>query len=193
MAFLYKELPVNEKRDLAAHLDTCPECAAQVATWRTSMKSLDAWKVRGRRQSNAMNFVSMLKWAAAALLVLSVGFALGRRGTASADELAALKASVADLKQVAEKRPEADTNIVAQATFAANQETVRLLTEYSRSKELQRAEDQQRINVALDALGDRVTRLDSDLQTVASDAEAGFEQTHENLTRVASLTLTAKN
>jgi anti-sigma factor RsiW len=193
MAFLYKELSPNEKRELETHLQTCPNCAAQVSTWRTSMKSLDTWKIRRKRQSEATNFVPMLKWAAAALLALSVGFALGRRGTASGEELAALKASVAELKQVAEKRPDADTNIVAQATLAANQEMARLLTEYSRSQGEQREEDQQRINLALITLGDRVTRLDSDIQTVASDTEAGFEQTHENLTRVASLSLTANN
>ena len=193
MAFLYKELSGKEKRELEAHLKACPDCAAQVSTWRTSMKSLDGWKERRQKPSEAIHFVPMLKWAAAALLVLSIGFALGRRGTASVKELAAVKASVAKLKQIAESRAGADTNVIAQATLAANQETVRLLTEYSRSQEEQRQEDQQRLNVAFRALGDRVARIDSDLQTVANDTETGFEQTHENLTRVASITLAEKN
>src|SRR3954465_13994257 len=87
MAFLYKEMTGKDKRQLEAHLKSCPACATQVATWRGSMKTLDSWRVRPARAA-AATFVPMLKWAAAALVVLSLGFALGRRSATQANELA---------------------------------------------------------------------------------------------------------
>jgi len=192
MAFLYKEMTGKDKRQLEAHLKSCPACATQVATWRGSMKALDSWTV-GPARANAVTFIPMLKWAAAALVVLSLGFALGRRGATQGNEMAALKASVAQLTHMVQNQSAGGSNVVAQAADAANRETARLLAEFSRAQEGQHTEDQHRISLALQALGNRVARLDSDLKTVAVNTEAGFEQTHENLTRVASFTVAAKN
>jgi anti-sigma factor RsiW len=193
MAFLYGEIPSKTKRDLQAHLKACPECAAQVQSWRASMKALDSWKLPRLRPAIAFNFTPIIKWAAAAAAILLMGFLLGRRGLVSASEVAELKASVAQLNLLVQNQTVSASNSIAAATTAANDETLRLLTDYSRSLEEQRAADRQSVSFALHALTFRVNHLDSDLETVAVNTENGFEQTHENITRVASLSLAPQN
>lgn len=74
--YLFGEADAESERELAAHLQGCPECAAEVDGWRRSMKKLDAWKAPRRRSPVGMYFAT-LKWAAAAV-VLSIGVAAGR-------------------------------------------------------------------------------------------------------------------
>ena len=83
-----------------------------------------------------------------------------------------------------------DVNI---ATAAANAETLRLLAEYSQLQKSQRATDQQNFAVALRSFETRLSRLRAELETVALNTENGFEQTHENFSRLASFSAPPKN
>ena len=78
------------------------------------------------------------------------------------------------------------TNGVNIATDAANTETLRLLSEYSQLQAEQRSTDQQAIALALRNFETRMGRLRTELETVALNTENGFDQTRENLTRLAS-------
>jgi anti-sigma factor RsiW len=193
MSFLYSESPDEVRRDLESHLATCSRCAAQVETWRASMTELDAWKIPVRRR-RAERVAPALKWAAAAAAVLIIGFLVGRNTSSSASEIAALKASMAQLKDSLQGQSAATfSNSVAASTAAASSQTLRLLTDYSQALEAQRSTDRQAFNLALRTIDTRMNRMSDDLEAVALSTETGFQETHENITRVATLSLAAKN
>jgi hypothetical protein len=186
MSFLYGELAPERARQMGEHLSTCGVCTEQVKVWRSSMEHLDDWSLPVPKEA-ARRWVPALKWAAAAAVVLGIGFGLGRRSAPSAGEFASLKASVAQLTEAVQRERNADfSNSVNAATFAANAASLRLLDEYSRLQSGQRTTDQQALNVALQNFDARLGRLQSELETVAVNTASGFQQTHQNLTRLAS-------
>ena len=80
MAYLYNELAPERKRELRAHLAQCGDCGKQLHQWRASMLALDDWKMPAPRlKVLAQPPVTLLKWAAAAAVVLVAGFAIGRQ------------------------------------------------------------------------------------------------------------------
>lgn len=199
MAFLYAEVVPERRRELENHLTHCADCSAQMETWRASSKALDEWRLPVmRRTSSAARLASRpwwpaLKWAAAAL-VLGLGFAFGRQTSPNAAELATLKTSVAQLSEaMQQERSSTLSNNVNIATAAANAETLRLLAEFSQLQESQHATDQQNLAVALRSFETRLGRLRAELETVALNTENGFEQTHENFSRLASFSAPLKN
>ena len=76
--YLYGDADPLVKKQLADHLNACPECAQELEGWRRSLGRLDAWKIpqRSRRRAPALN--PALSLAAAALVVLAVGAGFGR-------------------------------------------------------------------------------------------------------------------
>lgn len=188
MSFLYGECAAERRRELGAHLAACPTCAGQVQTWRGSMNALDDWPLPARRHSRRRWFPT-LKWAAAAAVVMAIGFALGRQTSNARAEIATLKESVNRLSVlVASEHSFNLSNSVAVAA-TANTETLRLLHEYAQLQQEQRAADQEVIKTAFRTFDLRLGRVRSDLQTVAVNTEAGFEQTHENLAQLVSFAM----
>ena len=189
MAFLYGELGRERQKSLEQHLERCEPCAAQVEEWRASMASLDQWPARttGRPRRE---WAPMLKLAAAAAIILLFGFTAGRLTGASRVEVAELRNSLAQLQH---ENVATRSNIVVASVSAANANTVRLLADYSRALDEQRTADRQSLTLVLAAMDARLAKMRSDLETVAFNTETGFEVAGENLTRVASLTLTDKN
>ncbi len=186
VGFLYRELAPARTRELRAHLARCAPCAEQVKNWRAGMGALDAWTLPVPRPA-PRQWLPVLKWATAAALVLGLGFGLGRRtAPASGGDLAALQASVAELADTLQR--ERNQN-AALAANAAGVETTRLLAKYSRAQDEQRAADRQDFRLALQALDTRFARLQTELETVAVNTADGFQQTRQNLTRLASYSL----
>jgi hypothetical protein len=188
MSFLYGECPTEQRRDLDAHLASCSTCAAQVRTWRSSLNALDDWPLPIKRQARRQ-WVPKLKWAAAAAVVLAVGFGLGRQTSNARTEVAALKSSIADLTAIVEREHTLNLSNSLAMAATANTETLRLLGDYARLQQEQRAADQEVIKTALRSFDLRLGRVRSDLLTVAVNTEAGFEQTHENLAQLASYSI----
>lgn len=186
MAFLYGELPVERQQELSRHLAECANCAEQVSVWRVSMASLDEWKLAALKPPVRQRSVAF-KWAAAAALILAVGFVLGRQGSPRAAELAHLEKSVAQISQ------SVLSNAVANATTAANAESLRLLAEYSQLQEGRRSADQRALALTLQSLETRVARLRAELETVAVNTEDGFEQTQQNMNRLVSFSVPMRN
>src|SRR5438477_648739 len=76
--YLLNEADPETKKRLAAHLNACPQCAGDVHGWRMSLQRLDAWKV-GEMPRRGRPVVSpAFTLAAAAVLVLGLGFLGGR-------------------------------------------------------------------------------------------------------------------
>ncbi len=185
MAFLYGELAPVPARKLRAHLACCAACAEQVKAWRASLSALDAWSLPATRPA-PRQWLPTLRWAAAAALVLGLGIGVGRLTAPAAGDFTALKASVAQLAETI--HTERDQNAVLAAN-AAGAETARLLSEFSRVQDEQRAADREGFRLALQALDTRYAKLQTELETVALNTEDGFQQTRQNLSRLASYSL----
>jgi anti-sigma factor ChrR (cupin superfamily) len=85
MDYIYGELPKPQRADLAAHLKSCPSCAAQVARWGAVQSRLDDWKLPDTKRT--WRIATSLKWAIAAAFImaaLGVGFSAGRASSSKA-------------------------------------------------------------------------------------------------------------
>ena len=191
MAFLYEELTPATRREMGAHLARCSACAAKVQAWRGGMNALDEWSLPSARDA-ARQWFPVLKWAAAAGLVLVLGFGLGRRSSGSAAEMSALKDSIARLAELVRQERNGAPQTEAVARTVAGAETLRLLDDYSRQHDEQRATDQQAVAVALRAFDARLNKVRAELETVAVNTQTVFEQTHEDLAQLASFSLPPK-
>jgi len=91
MAYLYKELGKAERAECDRHLKGCPECQAEMERWRTGMEWLDhdSASLVIAQGKNVVRFWQqpMLRWAAAAAVILTSGFAMGRLSQPSNDDL----------------------------------------------------------------------------------------------------------
>ena len=76
MEYLYGEADAKPRTQLAAHLQSCPECRQRIAEWRQAMNDLDQWSLPQGRRSIA-RAGRAFRWAAAAMLLLALGLGLG--------------------------------------------------------------------------------------------------------------------
>jgi len=191
MSFLYDECAPEQRHELDAHLAACPTCAEQVKMWRGSINTLDEWPLPARRRARP-RWMPVLKWAAAAAVVLAIGIAVGRQTSTAQAEVAALKSSIADLTAAVEREHNRNLSNNIAVLANANTEAMQLLGDYARLQQQQRAVDQQVIKTALQSFDLRLGRVRSDLQTVAVNTEAGFEATHQGLAQLASYSIPAQ-
>jgi hypothetical protein len=186
MAYLFEETAPERRRELNAHLAACTQCSAQVQGWRSSLVALDDWRISAPRSSKRQ-WQPALKWAAAAAMMLVVGFGLGRRTAPGAADLAELKTSVARLSEnLRQDRNTALTNAVQVATATASAETSRMFEQFALLQEEQRAADQNALKLAFQTLDAKVQKVQAAVETVALNTQESFQQTHQNLTRLAS-------
>ncbi len=179
MGYLYDEIAPERKRELHAHLAQCGDCGRQLHQWRAGVVALDDWKLPAtRRKVSLPQPATMLRWAAAAAVVLVAGFAIGRQSSSATSEVAELKASVAQLTQKIEDD-----------RAAANEQALRMLAEYAKLNDQHRTDDRQAFGLALREMDSRLLKLRTELETVAVNTETGFRQTKEGLTTLASYTV----
>jgi len=166
IAYLYDETAPAEKTALDAHAQSCPECRAHLESLQQTRAVLDEWQLPlARRRSFAGR--SLARWAAAAAIVLCVGFAIGRSTASNSREVAALRV---EMKQLA-----------AQSKVEAGVETVRLVSELNESwkAQLQAAQLQHDADYA---------SLRKELETVAVLTEASLRQAQQQLLTLAEYT-----
>jgi hypothetical protein len=189
MALLYDEVSPAQRAELTAHLAHCARCDAQMRTWRQSLQALDTWTLPpARRQPRPWS--TAVQWAAVAAVVLILGFAWGRMTSPQAAEMRTLRAEVARLSIELPRQHAEDLKRVAlAATESASAETVRLLTEFAKASEEQRATDKEALANAIKRIDARFNVLRGEIETVAINTQTTFEQTHQNLTRLAALNL----
>ena len=88
VSLLYGELAAPRITEVRSHVAACSECRAAHDELRRTMTALDAWRVATRvREEQPFGFPA-LRWAAAAAVVLGVGFGLGHFTAPRADEAA---------------------------------------------------------------------------------------------------------
>ncbi|HKS37180.1 MAG TPA: zf-HC2 domain-containing protein [Verrucomicrobiae bacterium] len=189
--------PETQKR-LSVHLQSCPECAAEVAGWQRSIGRLDRWKLPPLRRSRPEWLEPALKWGIAAALVLGMGFGIGR-WSATAHDTAGLReelqaALAANRAQISNELQAQLTNASSQALAGAAEvssvESRRLFGEFVKVLNEARAEDQQTMLAQLDRLQQRhaadYVALRKDLETVAAFADDEIRRTRQGLRHFAA-------
>ena len=156
----------NASKEAVEHLRECAECEAKVRAMRDTMERLQRfdWPAPLARRKGV---APIFRWAAAAAAVLLFGFAVGRATGPSAAEI---KAQVA--QEVRESlRKELLASVKTQPQPApAPREVLQLLTEIR---------EQQAANYL---------SLRSDLETLASNADARLQSARRQLLELAART-----
>lgn len=72
MPYLYQE--TSDISGLEAHLSECEACRQQLRQWQALKASLDSWRLPKRPNQSRSFWSARWRWAAAAILFLSMGF-----------------------------------------------------------------------------------------------------------------------
>ncbi len=215
--YLFGEADPEAKKQLAAHLNTCPGCAEELAAWRKSLHRLDAWKVpQLQRRRFAPAFSPVFNLAAAAVLVLGLGIGLGRwfsvpsdAGRLRAGLESSLKASLipelrekvrqelageieTQLAQVRSENRLALAKLKTEAADTSAADTAQALQELITMMRSARAEDQQAAAESVDAVRKQhdtdFVSLRKDLETVATQTDEGIRAARMKLLELTALT-----
>jgi anti-sigma factor RsiW len=190
MSFLYGELRRPERAEAVSHLAGCPECRAQVAAWRATKTSLDAWMLPRTRTRTVGLLLPVVQWAAAAVVALCLGFGAGRLSAPGADPERIRAAIEPALRQQLQAeclqavRTEMATSS-AQTIESARGETRELVASLASQMAQARQEDWQTIRTALGTLRQDQLNNRRDLETVAVLTGASLRQTQQQLYQLA--------
>jgi len=81
MEYLYGEMQSAEKKSLEAHVKGCAPCRATKSEFTDTMETLDTWQVKVPAKHSLADtrhrFQPVVKWAAAAALLVTTAFAAG--------------------------------------------------------------------------------------------------------------------
>ncbi|MBU6401918.1 MAG: zf-HC2 domain-containing protein [Verrucomicrobia bacterium] len=206
MEYLYGELTPGPRAELEAHLATCPECRAHLEAWRATMRGLDRW-VLPKAARGFGSIGPLVKWGVAAVLVLGLGFGLGRLsagpdlGQVRAELLPGLRQQLqqewaADWQAALAANPTGLTNEFRRQLrgefqqLAANAQGRRWLTNFVRSYQATRAEDHQAMLALFQEVDQRrladYARLRKDLETVAVVAEGRLDRAQQEIGQLAA-------
>src|SRR5437588_2561299 len=78
--YLFGEAKPEARHRLTRHLQECADCRAEINTWQRSLHRLDAWELPDRPRPGGQ-LMPLLRWAAAAAVILGLGFGIGRLGS----------------------------------------------------------------------------------------------------------------
>jgi hypothetical protein len=198
--YLFGETKPEERGQLKQHLQSCPECRDQVATWERNLGRLDAWKLRPVSRTSPV-LVPFLRWAAAAAVILALGFAIGRVSALSAETRklqAALEPRLRQqLREELAQMLRAEQDKSASLTLAAaRRQAQQLVADYDQSLGASRSAEVRAIYAALDKLAaDHLSdfiSLKKDVDTVAVMTDAGLRHTERQLVQFADYAQPAK-
>jgi len=198
MSYLYDEINSQERASLKAHLQTCPDCAADLGEWQAARKNLDAWRLpRAAERARVAFAAPAFKWAAAAAIFLCAGFWAGRVASAPANVEKVRVAIEPQLRkqlrqELAQEFHEALDRTATATLAVAGKQARTLLADYATVFERKRIAENTAIASALDKLGQQrfadYLSLKKDLDTVAVNADAGFRSTEQQLIQLADYT-----
>lgn len=188
--FLFGEATPDVRRELAAHLRACPDCAAEVEGWRRSVGKLDRWQLAAARARPTQPLAPIFRWAAAAAVLLFAGVTAGRLTADSGLSRESLRAEV--VAAVEQARAQGDSSTAGLETRFARITEVQsrqLLSAFTEVLEHTRAEDRESLLAAIDRIerdhaADYVA-LRSDLETVAAAADEQLREARRKIGQLA--------
>ena len=185
--FVFGEARAGEAKRLRAHLESCPECAAEVTAWRRSLQTLDKWELPEPVRSRAL-IAPAFRWAMAAALVLAAGIAIGRVTAPDTEKMqeqvvASVKAMLAHQLQQAAGETE------ARLTGASEERANELWDAFSERLAAAREEDRRAMLTLSEQYRleqeERYVNLRRDLETLALQADQEIRQANFKLTQLA--------
>jgi hypothetical protein len=219
LAYLEGESSPEAQRHLAEHLNHCAQCADEVAAWRRSIHRLGSWQWPRPQGAHRLANSFLVKWGIAALLMLGVGFSLGRFSSASAREVKAsvtvqlrdelrrelkidLLAAVADPEQPTQNefqrqlRSRFKASLTSILNGPARQEQPSV-QEILQAVLKNRVQDRREVLALLSQFQQQLAAdylsLRKDLENLASTADDRLQQTRWQLTQLAANTSPASN
>lgn len=190
--FLFGEASPADQHRLQTHLQHCDQCRHQIETWQRSRLLLDEWKLP--RPPQPLIFAPWARWAAAAAIVLALGFGIGRLSPhpPSAEQLRAAIAPELH-RQVQQEVAQAVRSEAARTTAAwltaSNQRLDNLFAGLAETLEKSGAQDRLAFSAALDRLQTQYAAdflaLKKDVDTIAVNADAGLRQAEQQLVHLA--------
>lgn len=196
MSYLYDEADSKERAELDAHLRECAACRQEVANWRGTMSRLDedqatlALPPRGSRTN--FRWQPVLRWALAACVVMCAGFAAGRYGMTSQEQLRAEMANAREqmADEIRARYAEDLKTIVDAAVNATTLQNQDALSTIKQEFVEARATDQRQLLTVLDRMELQRTedyrRLSGGLVRLARQTGDGFKQAEEQFNTLAS-------
>jgi hypothetical protein len=198
--FLFGEADPSRRKQLAAHLDSCPSCAREIAGWRRSLRALDRGPVPARPAIVVLPLV--LKWAMAAVLVLGLGFWTGRTTAGSRADIPGLRAELeatirsslqvdlrAGLQQLQAEHARRFTAAEARLNSASTRQAQDLWSDLTQVVTSARLEDARAIRALLQETqehnGAEFVALRKDLETLASTTDEAIRQARVHLIQLA--------
>ena len=202
MSYLYDELTAEEHSSLAAHLAVCPDCKTRVSDWRSARTNLDAWQLPARPARVPLQR-PLVRWAAAAALMIGIGFGAGRFATPAAANAGKIRAAIEpeirqQLRQEFTQLLRDELDKAASATLAASgEQTKHWVEDYAQALATKRTEDNQAIYAALNKLESQrradFVSLKKDVDTVAWWTDAGLRRARQELVQLADYTQPANS
>jgi hypothetical protein len=123
MEYLYDEMGSPQRGALEAHVKDCPPCREKREGLRGTQQTLDQWEVVvPPKHQLATTWQPVVKWAAAAVLLVSTAFATGRMSRPPLD-VAALQAQIA---KPIEEKVQQQALAASQRAMAAAEEKMRV-------------------------------------------------------------------
>lgn len=190
MEFLYGEMPRARRTELEQHLRECEPCAREKAEYEQTMAQLGKWKVeRAAPAPTASEWPRVAKWAAAAALFVSTGFATGRLATPQIkpEEIQAQVVKPLEERMTRElsAKFEREVQLAAERELRMLQERVQALAEKAAADI---ALSEQRFAAAVATLRERDTALYSSLEQIEAKRQADSRAMREDLEKVALFT-----
>ncbi len=177
MDYVYGELDGEARAGLDEHLRGCAECRATVDGWRGAMADLDAWELPEARPERPRQR-RLLPLAAAALLMVAVGYLVGRTATAPQVDAEQIKAELA-----AQLAPQIRRQVEEEVAS-------RLAADMAEARKDVEADVYMRLRREIDAAATETLLASSALAgSMVNDAVASFDATHRSdLLALASMT-----
>jgi hypothetical protein len=187
MEFLYEETDHRERRAIEQHLKTCDPCRKRHSDFQQARTSLDKWRVSiPERHRFSTNWAPVVKWAAAAVVLVSTAFATARVSQPDPRQIEAR------VEQALHQKVAADFESKLEALIATQQEQVEQL---ARSIATLREEDQKVIFESLRELQTQQAleyrKLRQSLETMAVLTDRSLKDAQRKLVQLASYTATA--
>jgi len=203
LLFLDGEGSLEFSAEMKEHMKECARCKATLEGWERSVRRLRALPFRPSVKNKAgyargSQALTILKWAVAALLILSIGVGLGR--FSRADERRIRAAITADVQHQVRAEMKADlaaafgsgnaTDDAFQVELRKNVQNAWFEKWIEKEKE-ERLGDRRYVLALINQLHDQhmtdFVTLRRDLETAASVADSDLEQNRE---KIAALTQT---
>lgn len=205
MSLLYGETSSHQNKTLKRHLAQCGLCQSRYQQWRQTMRVLDQDQVKLHARQPGLAFSPSLRWAAAAAVLLTIGFLAGRLVLAQAGAsdawMAAMEKRVrTQVKTEMEQQwDQHQAALLAQlqaqyqagldaSTSSLLQSQQALATSLAEAERGRQEQMQEMWNGMLQAQADHrrdLSALRKDLETVAVYSEGRWFQTEETMLRLA--------